>query len=280
LRHKSDGRGWPQRLRAAVCWRVMQPTLGLLWAEAAGHTSYRATWVNVTDGGHYDNLGLVEALRRHADHLVVLDASGDHTGTWSTLGGAIALARADAGAEIDLDPTTMVRPGGSAPAPPLGRGEVVQPWARGTFTRRAAAPAAPGGQPRGAPGADPGEQPPATPGQGNGALAKGDLWVCKLGWWKDVPWDVQAYAAAHPSYPCESTLQQLYDSSEFEAYHALGACAVLAAAQHGGLPWEQPSAAAAGTAAPSVSPTTGAPVPGTEVVTVPKPRVAAETGSA
>ena len=41
-------------------------TLGMLWAEAAGHTSYRATWINVTDGGHYDNLGLVEALRRGA----------------------------------------------------------------------------------------------------------------------------------------------------------------------------------------------------------------------
>src|SRR5215469_6677155 len=49
---RHDGRV-RDRLQAAVCWRVMQPTLGLLWAEAAGHTSYRATWVNVTDGGHY-----------------------------------------------------------------------------------------------------------------------------------------------------------------------------------------------------------------------------------
>src|SRR5262249_30773119 len=73
LRERStQGEGWAhvsKRLRAAVCWRVMQPTLGMLWAEAAGHTSYRATWVNVTDGGHYDNLGLVEALRRGARNI-------------------------------------------------------------------------------------------------------------------------------------------------------------------------------------------------------------------
>src|SRR5208283_2633299 len=91
----------------ALWYRVMQPTLGLLWAEAAGRLSYRATWMYVTDGGHYDNLGLVEALRRGASHIVVLDASGDKADTWFTLGGAIALARTDAGVEIDLDPTTM-----------------------------------------------------------------------------------------------------------------------------------------------------------------------------
>ena len=37
-------------------------------------------------------------------HIVVLDASGDKADTWFTLGGAMALARSDAGVEIDLDP--------------------------------------------------------------------------------------------------------------------------------------------------------------------------------
>ena len=94
-----------QRLRGGLAgklwYRAMQPTLGLLWAEAAGHLSYRDTWMYVTDGGHYDNLGLVEALRRGAKHIVVLDASGDKANTWSTLGGAMTLARADEGVEID-----------------------------------------------------------------------------------------------------------------------------------------------------------------------------------
>src|SRR5262249_55565545 len=113
--------------RSGTLWyRAMQPTLGLLWAEAAGRLSYRSTWMYVTDGGHYDNLGLVEALRRGASHIVVLDASGDKADTWFTLGGAIALARTDAGVNIKLDPTTMVRRGrGLAP------GQVVHPAAHG-----------------------------------------------------------------------------------------------------------------------------------------------------
>jgi hypothetical protein len=183
----------------ALWYRVMQPTLGLLWAEAAGRLSYRATWMYVTDGGHYDNLGLVEALRRGASHIVVLDASGDKADTWFTLGGAIALARADAGVEIILDPTTM-RPAGRHLAP----GQVVHPWAHGQFTR-----------------------PQETPG----LPRQGEIWVCKLGWWTGAPWDVRAYAAGHPTYPTDSTLEQLYSATEFEAYQQLGAATVLDAAK-------------------------------------------------
>ena len=250
------------RLKAAVCWRVMQPTLGMLWAEAGGHTSYRATWINVTDGGHYDNLGLVEALQRGAKNVVVFDASGDHTDTWSTLGGAMALARTDAGVEIDLNPTTMVRSNGKAPS--LGQGQVLRPWARGTFTRMAAAPVQGDGAHAGSngdgnvtPSADGHAQPDGPAPQPVGALSQangqgadreppgdGNIWVCKLGWWDQAPWDVRAYAAGHSTYPCDSTLQQLYDGAEFEAYHELGYSAVraAAAAEGGGLPLSIPSA--------------------------------------
>jgi Patatin-like phospholipase len=228
----AESDGWPRallRLQAALCWRVMQPTLGMLWAEAAGHTSYRATWINVTDGGHYDNLGLVEALHRGAESIVVFDASGDRPDTWYTLGGAMALARTDAGVEISLNPTTMIRRYGRPAS--LGRGQVLQPWAYGTFTRQngAAAPDRSGHRPD-AGGAGP---------DGNGAAAPGKIWICKLGWWDQAPWDVRAYAAGHSTYPCDPTLQQLYDGAEFEAYHALGAAAVSAAAEAGKLPLSQ-----------------------------------------
>ena len=248
MRERSTrSRGWAQagtRLRAALCWRVMQPTFGMLWAEAAGHTSYRATWVNVTDGGHYDNLGLVEALRRGAENVVVLDASGDRPNTWFTLGGAMALARADAGVDITLNPTVMARRYGRQPV--LAKGQVLQPWARGTFTGRGGlaatgqGPAAPGGR------AAPGGPEPAVPdgrelaGLDGHLAGPGNIWVCKLGWWDGAPWDVRAYAAGHPAYPCDSTLQQLYDGAEFDAYQELGVCSVQAAVTQGGLPLALP----------------------------------------
>jgi hypothetical protein len=246
LRNQSANGSRLCRLRAALCWRAMQPTLGMLWAEAVGHTSYRATWIYVTDGGHYDNLGLVEALRRGARNIVVLDASGDKANTWFTLGGAMALARADAGVEINLDPESMVAPilgrtrghrgthngrgtpngmgslngagsgNGLATADPtLCDGQVVRPWARGTFSLTTAH----GGLPR-----------------------TGSIWICKLGWWNLAPWDVRAYAAGHPSFPSDTTLQQLYDGAEFEAYHELGYAAVEEAATAGGLPLRDPAA--------------------------------------
>jgi hypothetical protein len=219
------------RLQATVCWRVMQPTLGMLWAEAAGHTSYRATWINVTDGGHYDNLGLVEALHRGAKNIVVFDASGDRPDTWYTFGGAMALARTDAGVEISLDPTTMAWNNGQAPK--LRPGQVLRPWAHGTFVRPDAAVTQPDG-------AQAGLDTDASGANGQAAdhwlPAVGDIWICKLGWWDQAPWDVRAYAAGHSTYPCDSTMQQLYDGAEFEAYHELGASAAIAAVKAGKLP--------------------------------------------
>jgi hypothetical protein len=264
------------RLQAAVCWRVMQPTMGLLWAEAAGHTSYRATWINVTDGGHYDNLGLVEALRRGAKNIVALDASGDSPHTWFTLGGAMRLARADAEVDIALDPTTMIHGDGHGAAPTLVKSQVVRPWAHGTFTRQphqtvhdhhapgglqtanghqaANGQQAANGPAAGSPQSGNGHQPADSqgadhrqPAEGSHAEnghqtedhcqpANGNIWVCKLGWWNGAPWDIRAYAAGHSTYPCDPTMQQLYDGAEFDAYHELGSCSVVAAATDGRLP--------------------------------------------
>jgi hypothetical protein len=205
LNFDREARLWAYVLRlrlgkrpAGEAWyRLLQPTLGLLRAEAVGHLS---TWMYVTDGGHYDNLGLVEALRRGARRIVVLDASGDKANTWFTLGGSMALARTDAGVDVTLDPTTMVSVGGGAGLAP---GQVVRPWAHGTFRR-----------------------PPGD----HGLPERGDIWVCKLGWWTGAPWDILAYAKSHSTFPTDSTLEQLYDAAEFEAYHELGGASLEAAA--------------------------------------------------
>ncbi len=191
LRLRRDGTGYRGFL-GGLLYHALQPTLGMLYAEAAGHTSYRSTWMCVTDGGHYDNLGLVEAIQRGATHILVLDASGDKPHTWFTLGGAIALARSDAGAEVVLHPAQMIAAADGG-APPLAPGQVVRPWVSGSFT-------------------------------GQAAPGPGVIVVCKLGWFAGAPWDVCAYAAGHPTYPSESTFMQLYDAAEFDAYRELGAC--------------------------------------------------------
>jgi hypothetical protein len=90
----------------------------------------------------------------------------------------------------------------------LAPGQVARPWARGTFCRPQS-DCAPDGRP---------------------LPRSGQIWVCKLGWWKGAPWDVVAYARHHPTYPCDSTVEQLYNADEFSAYQELGAATVLSAA--------------------------------------------------
>ena len=85
--------------------------------------------------------------------------------------------------------------------------------------------------------------PPAAAGY-PGCPSEGDIWVCKLGWWTGAPWDVLAYARDHSTYPGDSTLEQLYDATEFEAYQQLGTATVLDAAQECMPPLSCPSALA------------------------------------
>ena len=66
-------------------------------------------YVFVADGGQWENLGLVELLRRRCRTIVCVDASGDTPGTFRTLLQAIDLAGTElAGqARIEVDLTEL-----------------------------------------------------------------------------------------------------------------------------------------------------------------------------
>ncbi len=185
-------------LLAFLRWQWKQPGIRALLAEMFGQTGLTGRWVYVTDGGHYENLGLVEALRRGATEIIAFDASGDQPNSWSTFGEAIETARADLGVEIDLDPSAMMPPQGSRRSPSL----VV----------------------------------PGTCTYPNGVRAR--LWLCKLALPAEAPWDVFAWANSHPNFPHDSTAQQLYGDREFEAYRRLGEVAAATAVRlyHDGKP--------------------------------------------
>ena len=70
--------------------------------------------------------------------------------------------------------------------------------------------------------------------------------MCKLGWWAGAPWDVLAYAKSHATFPGDSTLEQLYDAPEFEAYQQLGVATVQDAVRNcvPPLEWAPPAAPA------------------------------------
>jgi len=66
--------------------------LGYLFKEILGWYDEADRFVYVSDGGHWENLGLVELLRRRCHTIVCLDASGDQAGAFTTLRQAVELA--------------------------------------------------------------------------------------------------------------------------------------------------------------------------------------------
>jgi hypothetical protein len=82
-----------------------RPRLAYLLKEIAGYWRPEDDHhVYVTDGGHRENLGLVELLRRRCKTIISIDASGDAPGTCNTLRQAIDLARIETRAKIDTAP--------------------------------------------------------------------------------------------------------------------------------------------------------------------------------
>jgi hypothetical protein len=81
-----------------------QPRLAYLLKEIAGYWHRDDHHLYVTDGGHRENLGLVELLRRRCKTIICVDASGDTPGSFATLRQAADLARIETRAWLDLSP--------------------------------------------------------------------------------------------------------------------------------------------------------------------------------
>jgi hypothetical protein len=65
-------------------------------------TSAEDRWINLSDGGHFDNLGIYEMLKRRCMYIVAVDASQDPERKLTDLGNAVRRARIDHGAHITL----------------------------------------------------------------------------------------------------------------------------------------------------------------------------------
>lgn len=181
--------GWFKRRR---------PTPLYLFKELFGWTSVKDRFLYITDGGHFDNLGLIELLRRGCTTIFCLDAGGDPSGTYSALGEAVALARSELQVDIQIDPTP-IKPGPNRIAPQdsvIGRYRF-----RMTPQRKAAGSVA----------------------EDEHTRWMGELVYCRAAVTEDAPWDVRAYYESDKRFPYHSTFDQLFNDQKFESYRALGA---------------------------------------------------------
>jgi hypothetical protein len=176
----------------------LRPRIGYLLREMFGFNDPESPFLYVTDGGHYENLGLVELVRRECEYIWCVDASGDKQDTFSTLAGAVRLARDELGVEIDIHPEAM------APDPrktAVRATQHLRPVVQKTFCQGTI----------------------HYPGDGKAKPDKqGTLIVIKAGVPADAPLGLSTFYENNPAFPCDSTVNQFYSADRFDAYRELG----------------------------------------------------------
>jgi hypothetical protein len=177
---------WP---RLAPEWSV-----GPLFSELTGEANAAKRWINLSDGGHFENLGLYELIRRRAALIVVTDLSEDGDYQFDDLAMAVRKLSVDFGVRLEFaaDAFDAIRPPKDQTATQYSE----RLWAVGRIHY-------PDGEP-------------------------GVLLYVKSALCKDAPIDIRQYRDANPTFPHESTADQWFDEDQFEAYRHLGQCAAEA----------------------------------------------------
>ena len=176
-----------------------------------------------TDGGHYDNLGLVELLRRRCKRIYCIDASGASQPLADALAGAITLAREELGVEITFPDQAF----------DLVSGDRQQFEPASSFsnlnTRLAKSQVATGSITY-----------PEVARRGKGASgypeAAGHLIYAQAVLTPDLPYQLLDFPQDNSGFPNDSTGDQFFNAGQFDAYQTLGYCLGQKAADPGENP--------------------------------------------
>ena len=174
---------------------------GFLWQEMTSKLDENTDRVLLTDGGHIENLGIYELLRRRCKVIVVADAEADAGMNFSSFIALQRYARIDLGIRIDL---------------------TWQPIAAAT---RAVMAANASGTPSA--GDDDAAPAPTAPHAALGLIhyddgSDGYLLYFKSSLTGDENDYVRDYGLRNPSFPHETTADQFFSEEQFEVYRALG----------------------------------------------------------
>jgi hypothetical protein len=160
---------------------------GPFLAELTGSATAQASWINLTDGGHFDNLGVYELIRRRCRLIVVIDAGCDPDYHFEDLSNTIIKCWTDFGVNL--------------------RFEHFEPMYHKEGSRYGSVHGAVGRIEYG--------------GSANPELF-GAIIYLKSSMTGDEWPDIRQYADTHEKFPHESTTDQFFDENQFEAYRHLG----------------------------------------------------------
>jgi hypothetical protein len=168
--------------RAGPKWGIFQ-----VIKELFGLTDDDNAYVYLSDGGHFENLGLYEMVRRRCHMIVVSDGGCDEKCSFEDLGNAVRKIWIDFGVRIEFKKID-IRKRGVDKALYCALGRIYYPEVAGTT------------------------RPP------------GYVLYIKPGFHDNgtEPPDVCAYALANLTFPHETTADQFFSESQFESYRSLG----------------------------------------------------------
>lgn len=75
--------------------------------DLIGQSNIDSNYVCLSDGGHFDNMGLYELIRRRCTFIILSDAEEDQDATCEGLANAIRRCRIDFGTDIHIDTTEI-----------------------------------------------------------------------------------------------------------------------------------------------------------------------------
>jgi len=166
-------------------------SIGPIIAEAFGLTNDTSRYVYLSDGGHFENLGLYEMVLRRCHYIVVSDAGADPHCSFADLGDAVRKIRIDLGIPIEFGKINIF-----PRSDDLMRNQNGRNCAIGRICYSAV--------------------------DGTTAL-DGVLIYIKPACYGDEPRDIYEYFKTSNTFPHESTKDQFFSESQFESYRMLGA---------------------------------------------------------
>ena len=179
-------------------WKLAGPRWAVTaWInEAFGLTTDTAGWVYLSDGGHFENLGLYEMVLRRCRLVVVVDASADPRYTLEDLGNAVRKIRVDFGIPIEFPGGLPIRSRLDRTNAHCAVGRIQYRCVDGDRTRSGA------------------------------KIKDGILVYIKPTLNGNEPPDVSHYASVDVRFPQQPTADQWFDEAQFESYRRLGSHAV------------------------------------------------------
>jgi hypothetical protein len=194
--------------RLSTSWvsrMLMAPGPGYLLSEALNRMSLDAAYLNISDGGHVENLGLYELLRRRCRFIIAIDGECDPGLDCPSLMRLQQFAAVDMNVRIEMDVTRLRRGQFQPPNETSGKAD---------NTSSATA------------------QTAKTPGYSRGHFTVGRIHYpgCATGWLVYIklsvtgnePPYVMDYLRRYPEFPHQSTADQVFEEDQFEAYRRLG----------------------------------------------------------